>query len=329
MTMRAWQVTEYGSPRQALELRDVAVPEPAPTQLRVRVDAAAVNFADTLLCTGEYQVRPDLPFTPGVEVCGVVDAVGSQVTTHRPGDRVLGPTALPHGGLAEMALLEADLAYPAPDALDAAASAILVVSYHTGWLGLHRRAAIRPGEHLLVHAATGGVGSAAVQLGKAAGAHVIGVVGGPDKVGLAGELGCDVVIDRKAEDVIERVKEVTGGHGADVVYDPVGGPAYEQSTRCIAFEGRIVVVGFAGGARQQARLNHALVKNYSILGLHLNLYRERMPELVRECHADLVRLAEAGQVAPLVGGRYPLEEAVDALEALAGGGTTGRLVVTP
>lgn len=327
--MRAWQVTRHGAPREVLELRDVELPQPAPGQVRVRVSAAAINFADTLLCAGEYQVRPEPPFAPGLEVCGVVDAVGEQVTDLAPGDRVLGPTALPHGGLAEMALLDADLAYPAPESLDDAECSILVVSYHTGWLGLHRRAALRPGEHLLVHAATGGVGSAAVQLGRAAGAHVIGVVGGPDKAELARELGCDVVVDRKAEDVVEAVKQATGGHGADVVYDPVGGPAYEQSTRCIAFEGRILVVGFAGGARQQARLNHALVKNYSILGLHLNLYRERMPELVRECHADLVRLAEAGQIAPLVGERYHLEDAVDALEALAGGGTTGRLVVTP
>lgn len=326
--MRAWQVTKYGTPREALRQNEIEVPEPGPGQVRVRVSAAAVNFADTLLCTGDYQVRPELPFVPGLEVCGVV-TTGGDGSPFAVGDRILGPTALPHGGFAADAILDTATAYPAPDGLDDAQAATFVVSYHTGWLGLHRRAAIQPGEHLLVHAATGGVGSAAVQLGKAAGAQVIGVVGGADKAALARDLGCDVVIDRRESDVIEEVLEATDGHGADVVYDPVGGPAYVQSTKCIAFEGRILVVGFASGTRQKARLNHALVKNYSILGLHLNLYRDMLPEVIEQCHTDLTRLADSGQIAPLVGRRFAFDEVPNALEALAGGGTVGRLVVTP
>lgn len=330
MSMRAWQVTELGTPREVLRLADVEVPEPGPGQVRVRVLASAMNFADTLLCAGEYQVRPELPFTPGLEVCGEVTAVGpADGQGPTVGDRVLGSVALPHGGFAEEALMDVSQTFPAPAGLDDPHAAALYIGYQTTWFALHRRAAIRPGEWLLVHAASGGVGSSAVQLGRAAGARVIGVVGGQDKVDLARELGCEVVLDRREEDITERVTEITGGHGADVVYDPVGGPAYEASTRCIAFEGRILVIGFASGTRQQARLNHALVKNYSILGVHWSLYLEHEPDLVRHCHDELVRLADAGEISPLLGGVVGLDEVPDALERLAAGRTTGRLVVVP
>ncbi|MYR61039.1 zinc-binding dehydrogenase, partial [Streptomyces sp. SID625] len=178
------------------------------------------------------------------------------------------------------------------------------------------------GETLLVHAAAGGVGSAAVQLGKAAGATVIGVVGGPAKAAVARELGCDVVVDRRAEDVVAAVKEATGGRGADVVYDPVGGEAYTQSARTVAFEGRIVVVGFAGGTVPAPALNHALVKNYSILGLHWGLYNTKNPQLVRHCHEQLTELAARGAVKPLVSERVPLGGAADAVQRVADGVTT-------
>lgn len=329
MSMRAWQVVRHGSPAEALRLGEVAVPDPGPGQVRVAVRAAAVNFADTLLCSGEYQVRPELPFVPGLEVCGVVTAVGEGVSTPAVGDRVLGMTALPHGGFADEALMDAATAYPAPASLTDAQAAAFVISHHTGWLALHRRAAIRPGEHLLVHAATGGVGSAAVQLGRAAGAHVIGVVGGPQKADLARRVGCDVVVDRRSEDVAAAVLEATGGHGADVVYDPVGGPAFEASTHCVALEGRILVVGFASGTRQRARLDHALVKGYSVLGLNVGRYREELPDVVRACHAALVEIADAGHLDPLVGTAHPFAEVPQALASIAGGTTSGRPVVVP
>ncbi len=328
-TMRAWQVTELGDPADVLRLAEVSVPEPGPGQVQVRVRASAINFADTLLCRGEYQVKPELPFTPGLEVCAEVTALGEGVDRLAVGDRVLGSTAMPHGGFAELALMDAAQTFTAPAGLDDARAAAMYIGYQTGWFGLHRRAAIQPGETLLVHAASGGVGSAAVQLGKAAGATVIGTVGGADKVDLARELGCDVVIDRKEADVVESVLAATEGRGADVVYDPVGGPAYEQTVRCIAFEGRIIVVGFASGTRQQARLNHALVKNYTILGLHWSLYLKHQPELVQHCHDELTRLADAGQIAPLVSDEVPLAEVPAALGRLAGGSTVGRMVVVP
>ncbi|WP_338750379.1 NADPH:quinone oxidoreductase family protein [Janibacter alittae] len=328
MSIRAWQAQQLGTPADVLTLVEAPSPAPGPGQVRVRVRASAVNFADTLMCAGDYQVRPDPPFVPGLEVCGDVLEVGEGVTHVAVGDRVLGGTAVPHGGFASECLMEASRTFSAPVGLDDEASAALMISYQTGWFGLHRRAGLREGEDLLVHAASGGVGSAAVQLGKAAGARVIGVVGGQDKVAIAQRMGCDVVIDRKSEDIIARVKEVTDGHGADVVYDPVGGSAYTASTKCIAFEGRIIVVGFASGRIPEPRLNHAMVKNYTILGLHWGLYEQHEPQSIRDCHAELVRLADAGRIEPLVAETFAFDEVPDALTRIAGGSSTGRIVVT-
>lgn len=180
-----------------------------------------------------------------------------------------------------------------------------------------------------MHAAAGGVGSAAVQLGKAAGATVIGVVGGPEKAKTAAALGCDLVIDRRTEDIVAAVKEFTGGRGADVVYDPVGGDAYAKSVKCIAFEGRIVVVGFASGTIPTPALNHALVKNYSVLGLHWGLYNTKDPQAVRDCHEELTRLAAEGVVKPLVSERVAMDGAAAAVQRVADGTSTGRIVVLP
>ncbi|GAB3179711.1 NADPH2:quinone reductase [Micromonospora palomenae] len=324
--MRAWRVADLGEPRDVLRLVDVAEPEPGPGQLVVRVLAAPANFPDVLMCRGEYQVKPELPFTPGVELCGEVVALGEGVDGFAVGDRVLGGATLPYGGFAEFALLAAAATFPAPAELDDAEAASLYIGYQTGWFGLHRRAGLRAGETLLVHAAAGGVGSAAVQLGKAAGARVIGVVGGPEKAAVARALGADVVVDRREEDFVEVVKAETGGRGADVVYDPVGGETYQRSTKCVAFEGRILVVGFAGGRIQSAALNHALVKNYSIVGLHWGLYHRYDPAAVAECHRALTALAAQGAVRPLVSQRLALDEVADGVQELADGVTVGRVV---
>ncbi|GGL44897.1 NADPH:quinone oxidoreductase family protein [Phycicoccus endophyticus] len=324
--MRAWQVPALGEPAEVLALTEV--PEPVATAGRVVVRALATpaNFPDVLMCRGHYQVRPPLPFTPGIEVCGEVVAVGDGVDGVAVGERVLGTTALPHGGFAELAAMDGGSTFPAPDSLEDAQAASLHIAYQTGWFGLHRRAGLRAGETLLVHAAAGGVGSAAVQLGRAAGARVVAVVGGPHKAQVARRLGADVVVDRHTEDVVEVVRSVTGGRGADVVFDPVGGEAYRSATRCVAFEGRIVVVGFAGGEIQSAALNHALVKNYAVLGLHWGLYAAREPEAVRDVHAELVRLADAGALAPLVSERLGLEDVAAGVQRLADGHTVGRVV---
>ncbi|MFE0632111.1 NADPH:quinone oxidoreductase family protein [Streptomyces sp. NPDC058864] len=327
--MKAWRVHENGEPRAAMRLDEVPDPQPGPGELLLKVRAANVNFPDALLCRGHYQVRPPLPFTPGVEFCGEVVAAGEGAGGHSAGDRVIAPAALPGGAFAELAVVPAVSVLPAPPALDDAEAAALHIGYQTGWFGLHRRAGLREGETLLVHAAAGGVGSAAVQLGKAAGATVIGVVGGPDKAKTARELGADVVVDRTREDFVAVVKEATGGRGADVVYDPVGGDAYTRSTKCIAFEGRILVVGFTSGTIPSPGLNHALVKNYSVVGLHWGLYNTHDPAAVRHCHEELTRLAAEGAIKPLVSERVPLAGAADAVQRVADGTTTGRLVVLP
>ncbi|MEP7762436.1 NADPH:quinone oxidoreductase family protein [Sanguibacter sp. 25GB23B1] len=323
--MRAWQVTAHGEPGEVLALVELPVPEITATQVLVRATAVALNFPDVLLARGEYQVRPPLPFVPGIELCGEVVAVGTDVHHLTVGQRVVGSQI---GVLAELSALDAALVFPAPGSLSDVEAAALYIGHQTGYFGLHRRAHLQPGETLLVHAAAGGVGTAAVQLGKAAGARVIGVVGSEAKIDVAREAGADVVVDRSKESFVDVVKEHTGGRGADVVYDPVGGETYELSTKCIAFEGRIVVVGFAGGTIQSARANHALVKNYSLLGLHWGLYARERPDLVVAAHAELTRLADAGQVRPIVRQVVPFEEAASALQQLGDGSTVGRVVVT-
>lgn len=324
--MKAWQVRQLGEPAAAMAQVDLDVPAPGPGQLLVRVRASALNFPDALLCRGLYQTKPDLPFTPGIELCGEVVALGDGATGFAIGDRVLGTSVLPAGGFAEYALMAAGVTFAAPEVLDDAQAGSLFVGYQTGWFGLHRRANLTAGETLLVHAAAGGVGSAAIQLGRAAGARVIGVVGGAAKAEVARLLGADVVVDRHTQDFVEVVRAETGGRGADVIYDPVGGGTYARSTKCVAFEGRIVVVGFAGGDIQSAALNHALVKNYSIVGLHWGLYNTYDPAAVRECHEQLAMLAATGAVAPLVSERLSLEHVAEGLQRLADGATVGRIV---
>lgn len=322
--MRAWHVERYGEPADVLRLAEVPDPGAGDGQVLVRVRAVAVNFPDVLLARGQYQERPPLPFVPGIELCGDVLAVGAGVTHVAVGDRVVGSRI---GVLAEQAVLGADEVWPAPAALSDEEAAGFVIAYQTAWFALHRRAALRAGETVLVTAAAGGVGTATVQLAAAAGARVVGVVGSASKVATAREAGADVVVDRSTQDVAAAVREATGGAGVDVVVDPVGGDAFEAATRCVAFEGRIVVVGFAGGTIQDARAGHALVKNYGVLGLHWALYARRRPDLVRLAHRALTDLVDRAAVRPVVSEVVPFERAPEAVARLSEGGTTGRLVV--
>ncbi|NLP84139.1 NADPH:quinone oxidoreductase family protein [Microbacterium sp. CFH 90308] len=322
--MRAWRVTRLGEPAEALSLDVVPVPAPGPGEVLVRVASVAANFPDVLLCRGEYQVKPELPFSPGIELVGTVAAAGADVSGVAVGDRVVGSKI---GVLSEYAVLPASDVWRAPDALADAEAAGLTVAYQTAWFGLHRRAALRSGEWLLVHAAAGGVGLAAVQLGAAAGARVIGVVGSEAKAAVARDAGAEVVLVRGADDLVAGVKAATGGHGADVVFDPVGGAAFEASTKCVAFEGRIIVVGFAGGRIQSLPAGHLLVKNYSVVGLHWGLYPRVRPDLIDDARAELTRLAGDGVVRPVVDRVVPFAQAPEALTALAGGSTVGRVVI--
>jgi NADPH2:quinone reductase len=216
-----------------------------------------------------------------------------------------------------------------PAAVSDTDAAAMHITYQTCWFALHRRARLQPDETLLVHAGAGGVGSAAIQLGKAAGATVITTAGGPEKVERCRELGADIAIDYHAEDFVDVVKQATAGRGADVILDPVGGDTFERSRRCIAWEGRILVVGAAGGNYFDAPTNHVMVKNYSVVGVHWSGYRTRNHELVRGAHDDLMRLHREGLIAPLVSRIVPLDEARDALVELAEGRTVGKVVVSP
>jgi NADPH:quinone reductase len=326
--VKAWVVRQNGAP-DSMTFEDLPDAPPPPGTLKIAVEATGVNFFDSLLVAGTYQDRPELPFIPGAEVAGtVVEAAPGD--GFASGDRVLARLragGIAGGGYAEMAFARPQETMKIPGSMSFEDAAAFFINYQTGWFGLHRRAHLQPGEFLLVHAAAGGVGSAAVQLGKAAGASVIASVGSPEKAEVARRLGADHVVEHRRGDLAQAVKDFTGGHGADVVYDPVGGDAFERSTKCIAFEGRLVVVGFTSGQVPQARANHLLVKNYSVVGLHWGLYAQRRPDLVDACTAELLQLHAQGKIAPYVSRRLPLDQASKALADVAAGRTTGKTVL--
>ena len=327
--MKAWVVRELGGP-ESMRFEDVEPGEPADGMVRIAIRAAAINFPDALMVAGTYQMKPALPFVPGVEVSGEVVAAPA-TSGFKPGDRVtalLDTGGLTRGGYAEIADASPAAVSLMPNNMSFEEAAGFTLTYQTGWFGLHRRANLQPGETLLVHAGAGGVGSAAIQLGKAAGATVVATAGSDAKVELCRRLGADHAINYKTQDFAEEVKKLTGGRGANVIYDPVGGDVYDRSTKCIAFEGRIVIVGFTSGRIAQAATNHVMVKNYSVVGLHWGLYNTRAPELIPAASRALLDLYEAGKIKPHISARVPLAEAPGALATVAGGKSTGKVILT-
>lgn len=326
--MRTWQVEKLGHPDEALALVERPSPRPEAGEVVIEVEATALNFFDILLCQGKYQEKPELPFTPGAEISGSVTAVGDGGSL-RKGQWVLATPPLPRGGLSEQVAVPEEHVFPIPNAMSWYEAASMFITYQTAYYALHRCGRIQPGEVLLVHAGAGGVGSAAIQLGVAAGARVIATAGGPEKVRICQELGAETVIDYRAEDFVQPVKEVTEGRGADVIFDPVGGDTFDRSRKCIAFEGRLLVIGFAGGRIADAPTNHALVKNYSVVGVHWGLFRRLMPERVRKAHRELMHLYEQGAIRPLLHQTFPFDALPEALGLLAERKTWGKLVVKP
>lgn len=322
--MKAWEVSEWCEPEQ-MKLADVPLPEPQSGEVRIRNHAAALNFFDILQIQGKYQTKPPLPFTPGAEIAGVVDAVGPGVDQFAVGDRVLGSGAL--GGFAEYTVTPAARTFRIPAAMDFAEAAAMLIVYQTSYLALKVRAAIKAQEWLLVHAAGGGVGSAAMQLGKAFDARVIATAGSADKVSFCFTQGADYALNYREASWVEQVKEITGGHGADVIYDPVGGDVFDLSTKCIAAEGRLLVIGFAGGRIPSIAANRILLKNMSVVGCYWGGYLEHHPEFLAQAQTDLFALYEAGQIKPVVSQTYSLADAVTALRALAGRKTHGKVVL--
>ena len=326
--MRAWQVQRLGDPDKALQLAGVDQPRPGPGEVVVEVRAAALNFFDILLCRGEYQERPELPFTPGGEISGTVLEAGEGATL-QVGRRVIATPPLPRGGYADRVAVPETSVFPIPAATPFEKAAALPITYQTAHVALHHRAQLESGETVLVHAGAGGVGSAAIQIAKAAGARVIATAGGPEKVGVCEQLGAEIAVDYREENFVEVVKEATEGRGADVIFDPVGGDVFDGSRRCVAFEGRILIIGFAGGRIAEAPTNHVLVKNYSVVGMHWGLYTRVMPDLVRSTHDDLVDLYKAGEIDPLISETVPFDQLPQALKLLSDRGTYGKIVVRP
>jgi len=326
--MRAWQVQRLGDPDQALQLVEVDEPRPEPGEVVIEVRAAALNFFDILLCRGEYQERPELPFTPGGEISGTVLETGDGADL-QIGRRVIATPPLPRGGYADKVAVPESSVFPIPESMPFEEAAALPITYQTGHVALHHRAQLESGETVLVHAGAGGVGSAAIQIAKSTGARVIATAGGPEKVIVCKELGAEIAVEYREENFIEVVKGATEGRGADVIFDPVGGDVFDGSRRCVAFEGRIVVIGFAGGRIAEAPTNHILVKNYSVVGMHWGLYTRVMPDLVRSTHEELVDLYEAGEIDPLISEIASFEQLPEALKLLGGRDTYGKIIVRP
>lgn len=309
----------------ALRLEDVPEPRPRPGQVRVRVRACGINFADSLIARGQYQTQPEPPFSPGFEVAGDILDVGEGVTDFRAGDRVIAIT--PHGGYAEQVVANVDRCVPMPATMPYEQGAAFPVVFGTSHIALWHRARLRAGETLVVHGASGGVGLTAVAIGKQLGATVIATASSPEKLAVAREHGADYLIDTRREDVRSRIKELTGGRGADVIYDPVGGELFAASLRAIAFEGRILVIGFAGGTVPQIPANHLLVKNVDVIGLNWPAYAERHPQLMTASFRTLMDWYLTGAIRPYISAIYPLERAVDALEQVVARKSTGKVVI--
>jgi NADPH2:quinone reductase len=319
-TMKAWQVRAWGEPEQ-MTLAGVPVPEPAAGEIRIANRAAALNFFDILQIQGKYQVKPPFPFTPGAEVSGVVDALGRGVTSLAVGERVL---AMPMGGaFAEYSTAPVSRVFRVPDGMDFPEAAAMPIVYQTSYFALTKRSALQSGDWLLVHAGASGVGMAAIQIGKALGARIIATAGSEAKLDFCRSQGAEYTIDYGDTSWVDRVKELTNGHGADVIYDPVGGDIFDLSTKCIAPEGRLLVIGFAGGRIPSIQANRILLKDISIVGVHWGAYARDHPEYPGEAQKAL----ETVRVRPVVGKRYRLEEAPAGLRDLAERRVIGKAVL--
>jgi NADPH2:quinone reductase len=325
--MRAWQLNELGLPWDVLESVDIRVPPPDSDRLHVKVLAADLNFADILQCEGRYQVKLTPPFIPGMYAVGEVLSSGN--SRFNPGERVIGTTVDGFGAFAEEALMLADRASTIPNGADPVQVCAMHVTYGTAWFGLHLRGTLKSGETVLVLAAAGGVGSAAVELAKQHGCWVIAAAGGASKVEACRNLGADEVIDYSNEDLYERVMAMTDGRGVDVVYDPVGGEYFDVARRLIAWEGRLLVIGFASGDIPSAPLNHMLVKNYSVIGVHMGGYWSRDPGALTECYSELSGLLERGSISPLIDSVVGFDDLPAALARLSNREIVGRVVMAP
>ena len=322
--MKIWRLKELGDPIDQLELVDEASPVPGPGEVLIDIEAVGLAFPDVLQCRGMYQVKSGPGFTPGGESCGTVAALGEGVDQVAVGQRV---AFLGSGGLAEQVTHAADAVFPVPDGVSAATAAAIPINYCTTLYALHDRAKLQAGEWVLITGAAGGTGTAAIQLSKAAGAKTIAVAGGSTKVKVLEDVGADVVIDHlETPQWVDAVREASGG-GVDVAYDPVGGDTFHQVRRCMGWDGRLLVIGFVAGIPEVAT-NHALLKSYSIVGVHWGASLARYPDSLRQQMTTLLAMAAEGTVDPPLYPPYALDQAATALQDMADRKTHGKVVVT-
>jgi len=324
-SMKAWQVHQYGSPEE-MTLDEVRKPSPGEGEVLIRNHAAGLNFFDILQAQGKYQAKPSFPFTIGAEVAGTVEAAGPGVDHFSPGDRVLCLT-LGGGGYAEYTAGKAKKTFPIPEGMGFEEAAAFPVVYQTSFFAVENRARLRQNEWLLVHAGASGVGMAAIQIGKAFGARIIATAGSEEKLNFCRELGADHAINYRDETWVDQVKQITG-KGADVIYDPVGGDVFDLSTRCIAPDGRLLVVGFASGRIPSVAANRVLLKNIFVVGVFWGRHADENRGYLSETHEALTKLYTEGKINPVVTAKSPLGEAPAALRALADRKVAGKAVLT-
>lgn len=322
--MKALLCKEFGPPDK-LVLEDLPSLEPGKGQVVVEVKACGVNFPDTLIIQGKYQFKPDMPFAPGSDVAGIVKKVGEGVTKVKAGDRVL--AMLGWGGFVEEVAADEARLMLIPDSLDFVTASAFLMTYGTSHYALKDRAKLQPGETLLVLGAAGGVGLAAVELGKVMGARVIAAASSDEKLAVCKQFGADETINYTTEDLKERLKALTGGKGVDVVYDPVGGPYSEIALRSTAWEGRFLVVGFTNGEIPRIPLNLTLLKGCSIVGVFWGSFTTRNPQRNQEHIHELLGWIGEGKLKPFVSATYPLERAAEALNSIAERKVTGKVVI--
>lgn len=325
--MRALVVEALAPDFGGCAVREVATPSPGPGEALVRVRAASVNFPDLLMTRGEYQFKPPLPFTPGLDLAGEVVALGEGVAGLAIGDAVVGGARL--GGFAEYAVLSADALKPKPERLSFAEAAAYGAAYLTAYVALVRRARLEPGEWVLVHGAAGGVGLAAVDLAKALGARVIATSASDDKLANVQALYAPDAVVNVTGGFRDRVKEITGGHGADVIYDPVGGDVFDESVRCVAFDGRLLVIGFTSGRIPTVSVNMPLIKGFSVMGVRAGEYGRQFPDKGRENAEAVWRMADEGRIRPHVHAEVPLDRWREAFDLLAERRVVGKAVIVP
>jgi NADPH2:quinone reductase len=325
--MRAVVVEKLAPNYEGVVLKEIETPKPGPGEVLVKVRAASVNFPDLLMTRGEYQHKPPLPFIPGLEMSGEIEALGEGVERWKIGDAVVGGARI--GGFSDYAVTNAMGLRPKPERLSFAQAAAYGTAYLTAYVSLVRRAAMEPGEWLLVHGAAGGVGLAAVDLGKIMGAKVIAASASNDKLGIIeAEYAPDAVVNVTGG-FRDFVKETTGGHGADVIYDPVGGDVFDESVRCIAFNGRLLIVGFTSGRIPTISVNMPLIKGFSVMGVRAGEYGRQFPEKGRENAKAVWDLANEGKIKPRVHAELPLSAWREAFDLLADRKVVGKAVICP